>query len=57
MAAEGQSEKKVSGMEVSMKQMCGIEFLHEEKIILISIHWCLLNVYEDQTVDESTVRQ
>ena len=26
-----------------------------EKITLIDIHWCLLNVYWDQTVDMSTV--
>ena len=56
MEAEGQSDRIVSGMEVSMKQTCAIEFLHVEKIILIDIHWCLLNISEIQTVDVSTVR-
>ena len=31
MAAEGQSDKMVSDMEVCMKQRCVIEFLHAEK--------------------------
>jgi len=32
MAAEGQCDKVVSDMEVQMKQKCGIEFLHVEKL-------------------------
>ena len=31
MAAEGQSDTMVSGMEVQMKQRCVTEFLHTEK--------------------------
>ena len=31
MAAEGQSDKMTSDMEVHRKQRCGIEFLHMEK--------------------------
>ena len=57
MTAEGQSEKMASGMEVRMKQRCVIEFLHVEKIAPSDIHRRLLNVYGDQTVDVSTVRQ
>lgn len=46
-----------SDMEVHMKQRCVTEFLHVEKIAPINIHWCLLNIYENQTVNMSTVRQ
>ena len=35
----------------------GVPFLHVEKMAPIDIHWCLLYVYGDQTVDVSTVRQ
>ena len=35
MAAEGQSDRMVSDMEVPMKQRCGIEFLHAEKLASI----------------------
>jgi len=35
--------------------MCGIEFLHAEKMALVDIHQCLLNTDGDQTVDFSTV--
>jgi len=57
MAAEGQSDKMVSAMEVCMRQRCGIEFLHAEKMASTDIHQCLLNVCGDQPVDVSTVRQ
>ena len=57
MAAEGQSDRMVSDMEVHMKQRCGTEFLHVEKMAPTDIHQHLLNVYGDQTVDVSTVRQ
>ena len=40
-----------------MKQRCVTEFLHVEKTAPNDIHRHLLNVYEDQTVDVSTVRQ
>ena len=56
MAAEGQSDKRVSDMEMHMKQRCVIEFLPEEKMAHSDIHRCLLNVYGDQNVDVSTVR-
>ena len=46
----------VSDMEVWMKQRCGIEFLHAEKMAPIDIHQHLLNFSEEQTVDVSTVR-
>ena len=55
MAAEGQSDRMASDMEVWMKQMCLIEFLYEEKMALIDIHQHLLNVDGDQAVDVSTV--
>ena len=57
MAAEGQSDKMMSDMEVQMKQRCVTEFLHAEKIAPTDIHQCLLNVYGDQTVKVSTVKQ
>ena len=56
MVAEGQSDIMVSDMEVWMKQRCGIEFLHAEKMAPIDIHQHLLNFSEEQTVDVSTVR-
>jgi len=57
MTAEGHSDKMASDMEVRTKQKCVIEFLHAEKIAPNDIHRHLLNVYGDQTVDVSTVRQ
>ena len=54
MAAEGHSDKVVPNMVVQMKQRCGTEFLHEEKMAPTDIHWCLLNVYGDQTMDMSS---
>ena len=51
------SDQVTSDVKVLMKQRCGIEFLHVEKMTPIDIHQHLLNVYEDQTVDMSTVRQ
>ena len=47
MAAEGQSDKMVSDMEVRMKHSVDNEFLHVEKIAHIVIYQCLLNVYGD----------
>jgi len=46
----------VSDTEECMKQRCGTEFLHEEKIAPIDIHQHLLNISGDQTVAVSTVR-
>ena len=57
MAAKGQSDRMVSGMEVYMKQRCVTECLHEEKMTTTDIHQCFLNVYRDQPVDVSAVRQ
>ena len=45
-----------SDMEVQMKQRCVTEFLHLEKISPTDIYQHLLNVYEDQPRDVSTVR-
>jgi len=55
MAAEGQSDKMTSNVEVCIKQRCGIEFLHAENIALTDIYGQLLNISGDQTVDVSTV--
>ena len=56
MAAEGQSGRMASGMEVHRKQRCVTEFLREEKRAPTDIPWWLLNVYGDEIVDVSTVR-
>jgi len=56
MAAEGQSDRTVADREVHMEQRCITEFLHGEKMAPTDIYRCLLNVYGDQTVDESRVR-
>ena len=53
MAAQRQSDKMVSDVDVCRKQRCGIEFLHVEKMAPTDIHLCLLNVYGDQTVGVS----
>ena len=57
MVVEGQSDTMASDMEVWMKQECAIGFLHAENMAPTNIHQYLLNVYGDQTVDVSTVRQ
>jgi hypothetical protein len=57
MAAVGLSDKMASEMEVRMKQMCVIEFLHAEIIAPNDIHRRFLNVHEDQKVDVSRVRR
>ena len=57
MAAQGQSVQMAPDMEVHTKQRCGTEFLHVEKMAPSDIPQCLLNVYGDETVDASTVRQ
>jgi len=57
MAAEGQSDRMVSNMEVCMEQRCFTEFLHVEKMAPTDIHWNLLSTDGDQTVDVSTVMQ
>ena len=57
MAAERQSDRMASGMEVWMKQRCVIEFLCAEKMAPTDIHQHLLNIYGDQLMDVSTVTQ
>ena len=57
MAAEGQSDKMVSDMEMHIKQRRVTEFLHVEKTAPIVIHRQLLNVYGDQPGDVSTMRE
>jgi len=57
MAAEGQPDQMASDMEVCMKQKCVTEFLHVEIIAHTDINWHFLNVYGDQTLDMSAVRQ
>ena len=57
MAAEEQSDKTASDMEVHVKQMCVTAFPPMEKIPPTDIHRCFLDVYRDQTVDVSTVKQ
>lgn len=47
----------MSAMEVQMKQGCVTEFPYMEKIAPTDIHQCFMNVYGNQTVDVSTVRQ
>ena len=47
----------VSDMKVQMKQKGVTEFLQVEKMAPVSLHQCLLNVFGDQTVDVSAVRQ
>ena len=56
MAVEG-PDKMASDMEMCAKQRCVIEFLHAETVAPTDVHGRLLNVYGDQTVDVSTVRQ
>ena len=57
MAAERQSDRMASEMEVCMKQRRGIEFLYDEEMAHTNIHLHLLNVYGDQAADARTVRQ
>ena len=47
---------KVCMMEVCMN-VCGTEFLHALKMAASDIHWHLMDISGDQTVDLSTVRQ
>ena len=50
------SDQMAPDMEVTMKRRRVTEFLRVIKAAPTDIHWCLLNVYEDQTVDVSKVR-
>ena len=55
--AEGQSDKMASDVEVHMKQRCVMEFFCVGKIAPTDIQRHLLNIYGDQTVEVSTVRE
>ena len=55
IAAEGQSDKMVSDMQVHMKQSCVTEFLHKEKMVHTDIHQCMLDIDGDKTVNVITV--
>ena len=57
MAAEGQSNKMASDMEVHVEQRCITESLQVEKIAPTDIYQHLLNICGDQTVNMSTAKQ
>lgn len=52
MAAEGQSDKMASDVEVRMKQRGDIEFLHVGAVAPTDDHQCLLSTDGYQPVDE-----
>ena len=54
MGAERQSGRIKSDMEAHMKQRCGTELLHAEKMAPFDIHQCLLNINGDQTANVSS---
>ena len=56
-ATEAQSDQTLSDMEVCLKQMSIIKYLHVEKIAPTDTYGCLLNISGDQTVDVRTERQ
>ena len=57
MAAEWQSDKTASDMEVRMKQRSVIEFLHApKKMAPTDIYQCFLSIDGVLTVDLSSVR-
>jgi len=49
-AAEGQTDRTMSDLEVRMRQRCITEFLQAEVMAPTDIHWCVLNIYGEQTV-------
>ena len=49
-------QQRASDKEVCMKQMCVTEFLCVGKMAPADIHWLLLSIHGDQTVNVSTVR-
>jgi len=55
MAAEGQSGKMASDVEVCVEQRGVVAFLQAEKMAPIDSHQYLLNICGNQTVDMSTV--
>jgi hypothetical protein len=57
IAAEEQSSKMVSDMEVGKTQRFVIEFLHVERLAPIDIHRRLMNIYGDTTVGVNTLRR
>jgi hypothetical protein len=44
-------------IDVHMKQQCVTEFMNAENIVPVEVHQCLKNVYEEMTLNVSTVRQ
>ena len=54
IAAEGQSDRMASDMEMWMEQRYDIEFLHVEKMAPTNMHQHLLNASGGQTVYVST---
>jgi len=56
MAAEEQTDRMMSDMEVHMKYRNVTEFLHQGNKAPIDIHQHLLNVYGEQTMYVNTVR-
>ena len=50
-----QTDRMASGTEVCMQQRYVTDLLGTEKISPTDIHWHLLNIYGDQTVDVNTV--
>jgi len=57
IAAEGQSDKMAFDIEACLKQKSRDESLHAGKMAPTDIHQHLLNIYGDQTVDITAVRQ
>jgi len=55
MAAEGQTDKMVSDMEMHIEQKCDTEFLHVKKIAPSNNHQHSLSTDGDQAVDVSAV--
>ena len=50
-----QSDRMMCDIDVRMKQRCGSEFLHAERMAHVDVPRCLLNVCEEQA-DVSTAR-
>ena len=54
-AAEGQSDRMASGMEVCMEQRCVTEFLRVERTAPTDSHQCLLNGCPNSVCEHSEV--
>jgi len=55
MAAERQSDRMASDLQVCMKQRSSIEFFHAEKIVPIDIAWLLQNIHGDNGCEHTEV--